>query len=176
MAFYEFDGKTPTVGEGCWVHETAELIGDVTVGDGCFVGPGAVLRGDFDAIRIGDRSSVQDNCVLHARPGLACVVGSDVTIGHAAVLHGCTVGDRAVVGMRAVVSDFASVGADSIVGEGSLVRSKTQIPDRSLATGSPAEVKGPLSDNQQAFKDAGHAAYTELTRQYVATCRKLPAQ
>ena len=173
MTMYEFGGKRPTVGPDSWVHETAQLIGDVTVGAGCFIGPGAVLRGDFDAIRVGDRSSVQDNCVLHSRPMQSCVVGNDVTVGHAAVLHGCTIGDRSVIGMCAVVADATTIGADCIVAEGSLVRSRTEVPDGMLISGSPAEVKGPLKDQQRAYKDAGHAAYVELTRQYVAGCRKI---
>jgi phenylacetic acid degradation protein len=173
MSIYEFGGKTPKIGETTWVHETAQLIGDVVVGEGCFIGAGAVLRGDFGSIRVGDRSSVQESCTLHCRPGDKCSVGNDVTIGHGAVLHGCTVKDRSVVGMHATVSDYATVGEDCIIGEGSVVRSKQQIPDGSLAVGVPAEVRGPLTENQIDFKNLGAKAYNELTKRYFKEARKI---
>ena len=173
MSIYEFGGKSPKIGAGTWVHETAQIIGDVEIGEGCFIGAGAVLRGDFGPIRVGDRSSVQENCVMHCRPGERCVVGSDATVGHGAVLHGCTVKDRAVVGMHATMSDYSVVGEDSIVGEGSVVRSKQEIPPVSLAVGVPAEVKGPLKENQIAFKNLGAKAYNELTKRYFKEARKI---
>jgi phenylacetic acid degradation protein len=174
MSFYEFKGKIPKVGKTTWVHETAQLTGDVEVGEECFIGAGAVLRGDFGSIRVGDRSSIQECCVLHCRPGAGCTVGNDVTIGHGAVLHGCEIKDRTVIGMHGTVSDNAVVGKDCIVGEASLVRSKQQIPDGSLAVGNPAEVKGQLRDNQRIMKDAGAKAYVEAVKIYFTNSRKIP--
>lgn len=173
MAHYEFDGKRPRVAANTYVHETAQLIGNVEVGEQCFIAAGAVLRGDFGRIIVGDRSSVQESCALHCRPGAQCVVGNDVTVGHGAVLHGCTVKDRSIVGINATVSDEAVVGEDCIVAEGSVVRGGTQIPDGMLAAGVPAEVKRPLSENQKKFKDAGAKMYAELTLRYIKTARKI---
>jgi len=173
MSIYEFAGKTPEIGEGTWVHETAQLIGDVKVGAGCFIGAGAVLRGDFGVIRVGSHSSVQESCTLHCRPGDRCEIGDYVTVGHGAVLHGCTVKDRTVVGMHATVSDYAVVGEDCIIGEGSVVRSKQQIPDRSLAVGIPAEIKGQLKENQIMMKDMGAKAYAGLAKRYFTESRKI---
>jgi len=173
MSIYEFEGKTPKVGETTWRHETSQLIGDVIVGEGCFIGAGAMLRGDFGSIRVGDRSSVQESCTLHCRPGDKCTVGDDVTVGHGAVLHNCTVKDRSLIGMHATVSDYAVVGEDCIIGEGSVVRSKQQIPDGSLAVGVPAEVKGQLKENQIAFKNAGAKVYSELANRYFKESRKI---
>ncbi len=174
MAKYEFGGKRPAVGDGTWVHETAQLIGDVVVGSGCFIGAGAVLRGDFGSCRVGDRSSVQESCAMHSRPGEVCSVGSDSTIGHGAVLHGCKVGDRAVVGIHCVVADGAEVGNDCIIGENSLVKAGMKIPAGSLAAGSPAVVKGPLKESQIMMKNAGAALYSELAAKYIREARRLP--
>ncbi|HOX27774.1 MAG TPA: gamma carbonic anhydrase family protein [bacterium] len=173
MSIYEINGKSPKIGETTYIHETAQIIGDVIIGEECFIGAGAVLRGDFGSIRVGDRCSVQESCTLHCRPGEKCVVGNDVTVGHGAVLHGCTVKDRTVIGMHAVVSDYATVGEDCIVGESSLVKSKQEIPAMSLAVGVPAVVKGALKDNQVAFKNAGQKAYVGLTKLYKTSAKKI---
>ena len=161
------------MGANTWVHETAQIIGDVEIGEECFIAAGAVLRGDFGRIRIGDRTSVQESCALHTMPQQECRVGSDCTIGHGAVLHGCTIHDRSVVGMNATVVDRAVVGEDCIVAENSMVRAGTQIPPGSLAAGSPAEVKKQLSDQQKLLKDAGTLSYVELTRLYLKTAKKI---
>lgn len=173
MSIYEFKGRIPKVGKTTWAHETAQLIGDVVVGEGCFIGAGAVLRGDFGSIRVGDRTSVQECCVLHCRPEHRCGVGSDVTIGHGTVLHGCEIGDRTVIGMHGTVSDDAVVGQDCIVAEASFVRSGQQIPDGTVAAGNPAEIKGPIRDAQRMMKDAGAKAYSELAGVYLRESRKI---
>ena len=173
MAKYEFKGKQPAVGSGSWVHETAQLIGDVEIGENCFIGPGAALRGDFGPVQVGDNSSIQDNCVMHVRPGLKCTVGKNTTVGHGAVLHSCEVRDRAVIGMGSTVSDGAVVGNDCLVAECSFVKAGMEIEDGMLVSGNPAVVKGPLRDKQKMMKDAGSYAYTELTRQYIGTARKI---
>jgi phenylacetic acid degradation protein len=103
-----FEGKTPRLGHGCWVHPSADVIGDVTLGARCWIGPGARLRGDYGTIVVGDCCAVEDNAVVHARPGETCAIGSWVTLGHSCVVHNVTLlGDYAVVGMNAVVSDWA---------------------------------------------------------------------
>ena len=173
MSLYEFNGKKPKVADNTWVHETAQIIGDVEIGEECYIAAGAVLRGDFGRIRIGARSSVQESCALHTMPQQECRVGSHCTVGHGAILHGCTVGDRSVVGMNATVVDGAVVGEDCIIAENSMVRAGTHIPDGSMAAGSPAQVKKQLSDQQKAMKNAGTQSYVELTRLYLKTAKKI---
>ena len=104
MTVTSFEGKNPDIGEGCWIHPSAEVIGDVRLGARCWIGPGARLRGDYGAIVLGDCCAVEDNCVVHARPGETCTIGAWVTLGHGCVVHNVALlGDYAVVGMGAVV-------------------------------------------------------------------------
>lgn len=128
MAIYEFEGRKPRLGQGTYVHPSAEVIGDVSVGNNCWIGPGARLRGDYGTIVIGDGASIEDNCVVHARPGEITRIGAHVTVGHAAVIHNATVHDYAVIGMGAIVSDWANVGEWAVVAEGAVVRQGQHIP------------------------------------------------
>jgi carbonic anhydrase/acetyltransferase-like protein (isoleucine patch superfamily) len=154
---YEFEGKRPRIGEGSWVFPDATVIGDVTMGERCYVGPGARLRGDYGTIVIGDSTSIEDNCIIHARPGERTEVGSHVTIGHGAILHNCTVRDGAVVGMGSIVSDYAVVGEWAVVAEGAVVKNRGEVPPRGIAVGVPAKVIGQIDEEYQrqwtGFKD-----------------------
>ena len=154
---YEFEGKKPRIGEGSWVFPDATVIGDVTIGERCYIGPGARLRGDYGTIVIGDRTSIEDNCIVHARPGERTEVGDHVTIGHGAILHNCTVRDGAVVGMGSIVSDYAVVGEWAVVAEGAVVKNKFEVPPRAIAVGVPAKVIGQIDEAYQrqwtGFKD-----------------------
>ena len=160
MALYEFEGKRPQIGQTSFVPETADVIGDVIIGEGCFIGVGARIRGDYGSIRIGDRTSVQENVVIHAREGDQTIVGSNVQLGHGCILHNCTVKDNAVIGIGAILTDFSIVGDWAIVGEGAVVRS--EVPDGSIAVGVPAQVIGQVTDRHkeewQYYKDK----YAEL--------------
>lgn len=112
MPVYSFEGIVPVVDPTTYLHLTAVLIGDVTIGPRCYIGPGASLRGDFGRITVEGDSSIQDNCTLHTGSGSDCVVRRGATIGHGAILHGCTIGINALVGMNAVVLDGAVIGED----------------------------------------------------------------
>jgi carbonic anhydrase/acetyltransferase-like protein (isoleucine patch superfamily) len=147
MAIYEFEGKQPKIAGSAFVPESADIIGDVTVGEGCFVGVGARLRGDYGTIVIGERTSVQENVVIHARVDDRTVVGSNVQLGHGCILHNCTVRDNAVIGVGAIITDFVTVGAWAIVGEGAVVRA--DVPDERIAVGVPARVVGEVSEAQK---------------------------
>ena len=160
MALYEFEGKRPTIGKTSFVPESADVIGDVMIGEGCFVGVGARIRGDYGRVRIGDRTSVQENVVIHAREGDQTVVGSNVQLGHGCILHNCTVKDNAVIGVGAILTDFSVVGDWAIVGEGAVVRG--EVPDGKIAVGVPAKVIGDVTETHkqewQYYKDK----YAEL--------------
>src|SRR5512137_1041047 len=138
-------GVLPTLGAGAYVDPQASVIGRVTLGADCSVWPMAVLRGDVHTIRLGDRSNVQDGCVLHVTHdgpfspgGLPLVVGDDVTVGHHAVLHACTLGSRILVGMGAIVLDGAIVEDEVIIGAGAVVPPRKRLPARTLWVGNPA--------------------------------------
>ena len=137
---FAIEDMIPVVDPTAYVHPTAVLIGDVIVGPGCYVGPAASLRGDFGRIVVGDGANVQDNCILHSFPGRDAVVEPDGHIGHGAILHGCTIGRNALVGMNAVIMDGVILGAESIVGAQAFVRGETVVPPRSMVVGSPAKV------------------------------------
>ena len=106
MALYEFEGKRPVIGSGSYVSETADIIGDVTIGERCYIGPGARIKGDYGSVRIGNETSIQENCIIHARPDEACQIGNKVTVGHGAILHNCTVHDGSIIGMGSIVYRF----------------------------------------------------------------------
>lgn len=164
-----FEGRTPLLRGDAWVAPGASVIGDVEVGEGSSIWFGAVVRGDVFHIRIGRGSNVQDNAVLHVSSGkFATVVGDGVTVGHAVTLHGCTIGDRALVGIGSIVLDEAVVGEEAMIGAGSLVTPGTVIPPRVLALGSPARVKRPLTVEELAFLRFSGPHYQELARRYRA--------
>ena len=140
MSVRSFEGKTPRIGPGSYVHPSADVYGDVTIGEGCWIGPGARLRGAYGTIVIGHNTSVEDNCVIHARPGDITRIGDWVTIGHASVIHNATVRDYAVIGMNSVVSDWADVGVWAVIGEGAVVKQNQRVPDGHIAVGVPARV------------------------------------
>ncbi|ANC81113.1 gamma carbonic anhydrase family protein [Pseudomonas putida] len=140
MAIYQYDNLAPNLHPEAFIAEDASVIGDVTLEQGVSVWPQAVLRGDNEAIRIGQHSNVQEGAVLHADPGFALTVGQGVTIGHQAMLHGCTIGDGALIGIQAVVLNGAVIGNNCLVGAGAIVTEGKVFPDNSLILGAPAKV------------------------------------
>ena len=164
MPCYALDGLVPVVHPTAFVHPSAELIGDVWVGANCYIGPLASLRGDFGRIVVHDGANVQDTCVMHAFPGKDCVVEVEGHIGHGAVLHGCTVGRNALVGMNAVVMDEVEVGESSMVAAAAFVRAGMKVPPRSLLVGSPARVVRELSEDEVRWKNQGTKVYQALAR------------
>jgi carbonic anhydrase/acetyltransferase-like protein (isoleucine patch superfamily) len=159
----------PAVAERAFIADNATLVGDVTVGDETSVWYGTVIRGDVMPIRIGARTSIQDNSVIHATGGWSETrVGDDVTVGHAVLLHGCTIADRVLVGMGSIVLDAAEIGPDVILGAGSLVTTETTIPPGVLALGRPAKPKRDLRpDELEQIRDAARI-YVEKTHEYRA--------
>lgn len=153
----------PNIHPTAWVAPGAILRGDVTLGEKVNIWYNAVLRADQEAIIIGDNSNVQDNCVLHGDPGNDIVIGKNVTVGHGAILHGCTIEDGSLIGMNAVVLDNTVIGAGSVVGAGAVVGSGQTIPPRSLVLGVPGKVKKTLTEEESAGNLENIEEYFGLT-------------
>ena len=146
-----FRGVRPTIASSAYVDESAQVIGDVVIGDESSVWMNAVVRGDVNTIRIGRRTNIQDGTVVHVMNRThPTTIGDDVTIGHAAVVHGSTLGNRILIGMGAILLNGATIGEDCIVAAGSLLTEGTKIPPRSLVMGSPGKVKRALTDEEAA--------------------------
>jgi carbonic anhydrase/acetyltransferase-like protein (isoleucine patch superfamily) len=173
---FEYRGKRPQIDPSAFVAPTAQIIGDVHVGAESSIWFGTVLRGDNGPIRVGARTSVQDNAVIHVSEGSETIIGDDVTIGHAAVMEDCTIGDGALVGSNAVVLNGASVGAGSLVAAGSVVAANDRIPDRVVAAGAPARVRKPVEGDAARWVAHGARAYVELSRAYLAQGIGAPVQ
>ena len=162
----KFNEKEPDVARDAFVAENASIIGDVSVGKGASVWFGAVVRGDLAGIRIGNRSNVQDNAVIHVDTNAPTIIGDDVTIGHNAVVHACKIGNSCLIGMGAVVLSNAIIGDESVVGAGAIVTENKKFPPRSLIIGAPARVIRSLTDEdvKRVRENATH--YVELSRAY----------
>ena len=146
MALYELDGVAPKLGEGAWVADSAQLIGNVILGDNASVWFGTVARGDNEPITIGRNTNVQDMSALHSDSGVPLTLGENVTVGHMVMLHGCTIGDNTLIGIGAVVLNNARIGRNCIVGAGSVVTEGKEFPDNSLIIGAPAKVVRTLDE------------------------------
>lgn len=160
-------GRLPVVHRTAYVDASAQVIGDVEIGADSSIWMNAVVRGDVNSIRIGQRSNVQDGTVVHVMHETHPTrIGDDVTIGHAAVVHGCTIGNRVLVGMGATILNGAVIGEDTIVAAGSLVTEGAVIPPRSLVMGSPGKVRGALSDADVASILEYAANYVRYKKDY----------
>lgn len=169
---YEFQGARPVVHESAFVHPLAAVIGNVTIGRDVYVGPGAAIRGDWGAVEIGDGCNVQENCVIHAFPGVTVVLEESAHMGHGSIVHGARIGKNALIGMNAVIMDRCVIGAGAIVGALSLVREGTEVPERMIAAGNPAKIIKPVSDEMLAWKTEGTQLYQSLPAQLHATLRE----
>ena len=174
MGIRSFENKSPQCGKGSWVDESAQVIGDVALGADCSVWPCAVIRGDMHQIRIGDRVSVQDNAVLHITHdsrfnpgGYGLSIGSDVTIAHQAMLHGCSVGSRVMIGMQAMVMDGAVIEDDVILAAGSLVPPGKRLRSGWLYRGRPAEPVRELTSEEREFLTYVAGNYVKLKNRYL---------
>lgn len=158
----------PQIDPSAFVAPTATVIGDVALAEESSVWFGAVLRGDNDAIRVGPRTNIQDQAIIHVDPDVPVTIGADVTVGHRAIIHGATVEDGCLIGMGAIVLNGAVVGTGSIVGAGAVVREREIIPPRSLVVGIPAKVVRQLTDAQVEENLASAARYVANSRAYLA--------
>jgi len=175
MAVYELDGMSPELPEDdrYWIAPTASVIGRVRLGTDANIWWGSVLRGDNEVIDIGARVNIQDNCTLHTDPGFALKVDANATVGHAAILHGCSIGECALIGMGATVLNGARVGRKAILGANALVAEGKEIPDMTLAVGAPARVVRRLTDKESAFLDGVAQLYIDKWQRYRRGLRAL---
>ena len=171
----KYNGKRPRIGKNVFIAATAVIIGDVEIGDGASIWFGAVLRGDEGRIVVGAETNIQDNAVLHTTPDYPTILADRVTVGHGALLEGCTIAEGAVIGMGAVVLHEAVVCEQAMIGAGSVVTQGAQIPARRLAVGSPAQVKKEISG--AALRSIEHSAshYCELSARYLEQALDDPA-
>lgn len=168
MIVRRYGGKEPRVGARVFVADNATLIGDVELGEDVSIWYGAVLRGDIHSIRVGARSNIQDNSVVHVEHGTGpAIIGEEVTVGHAAVVHGCTVENRALIGIGAKILSHAVIGEQALVAAGSVVQEGMQVPPRTLIAGVPARVKRDLRPEELARMDRGWRAYVEYKDEYL---------
>lgn len=173
MPIYSLENYVPVVKASTYIHPSAEIIGDVIIEEHCFIGPAAVLRGDFGRIFVGHHSNIQDTCVLHSFPDKDCHLEPYSHIGHGAVLHGCRIGEHALVGMNAVVMDDAVIGAGSFVAASSFVKSGFSCEARSMLMGVPAKVVRQVSEQEFGWKKQGTREYVELAERFSKTLREI---
>lgn len=169
MIVRPYEGKHPRIGARVFIAENAAVIGDVEIGDDCSIWYATTVRGDVNGIRIGKNTNVQDNCTIHVTHlDWPTVIGENVTIGHGAIVHGCTVENGALIGMGSRVLDGAVVGESAMVGAGALVPPGMQVPPRTLVVGVPARVKRPLTAEELAHLENSWKNYVQYKEKYLA--------
>ena len=159
-----FNGKTPQIADSAFVSQTAYIIGDVKIDENSGIWPGAVIRADFDSIKIGRNSHIEDNSVLHS--GTSMEIGDNVIIGHSVVMHGKKIGNNTLIGNNATILEDAEIGSFCIIGAGCLVMSGMKVPDKSFVAGVPGEIRGKPSLEQLRWVQEGPQTYNKLAKQY----------
>ena len=175
MTSYRLGTREPRIAADAFVAPGTHVIGDVELGERVNVWFGAVLRGDNEPIVVGADSNVQEGCVLHNDPGFPLTVGRGVTIGHQAMVHGCTIGDHSLIGIQAVILNGAKIGKNCLVGANALVTEGKEFPDNSLIVGSPAKVVRPLTEAEIANLHESARDYVARGQRYRAQLTALPA-
>jgi carbonic anhydrase/acetyltransferase-like protein (isoleucine patch superfamily) len=173
MSLYEIDGLAPQLAEGAWAAPSAELIGDVRLGERASVWFGAVIRADNTPIVLGEETNLQDGAIGHSDPGAPLTIGARVTVGHQAILHGCTVSDDCLIGMGARVLNGAFLGPECLVGAGALITEGKRFGEGGLIVGSPARFIRPLTEAEKAGLRLSAAHYAEKAARYAAGLKLL---
>lgn len=173
MAIYQFEDRIPDVDSSAFVADSASVIGSVKLAAGSSVWYGAVIRGDNEPIHIGKNTNVQEGGVLHTDPGFPCTVGDEVTIGHQAMLHGCTVGNGSLIGIQAVVLNGAVIGEQCLIGAGTLITEGKHIPDRSLVLGRPGKVVRELTEEDLARLQRNADVYVRKAQAFKQSLKKI---
>jgi Carbonic anhydrases/acetyltransferases, isoleucine patch superfamily len=162
LGIYEFEGKRPVIGKGCFIHPEATIIGNVTLDEGCYVGAGARIRGDWGKITIGRESNIQENCVIHIGVGRSAQLGPHSHIGHGAILHSTTLGEHVFVGMASIIMDGTEIGDGCCIGAGTVILENKMIPSRKLLVGVPAKIIGDVSESMRKHLEEATAYYIAL--------------
>lgn len=173
MPIYQFEKKIPKISKSSYVHPQAVIIGNVEIGNHCFVGPGAVLRGDFGRIKIGEKTIIQENCILHVGVDETTSIHDHVIITHGAILHDVTLRPYVVVGMGAILMHGVFVEDHVLIGAGSLVKEGFHVPSKVVVAGNPAKIIKPLSKEQRRTIHQGVKLYQNLVKRYLKTCREV---
>jgi carbonic anhydrase/acetyltransferase-like protein (isoleucine patch superfamily) len=173
MAIYRLGDEVPVIPSSCYVAPEATIIGRVTLGEHVTVWPGVVIRADNETIVIGDNTNVQDGAVLHVDPGCPLTLGRAITVGHQAMLHGCTVGDGTLIGIQAIILNKAQIGRECLIGAGAIVGEGKSFPDASLVVGAPARLLRPLKDDALALMRAGALKYVRRGDDYKARLTRI---
>jgi carbonic anhydrase/acetyltransferase-like protein (isoleucine patch superfamily) len=173
MPLFSFEGRSPQVHPDAWVAPTATVVGDVIVEAGASIWYGAVLRADFGRIVVRAGANVQDGSVLHGGDDPVTEVGPGATIGHLCVVHGAVIGAEALVGNGSTVQDGARIGRRAMIGAHSIVPPGMEVPDEQLALGSPARVRGPLTDGAARWVDGNPSIYQELARRHAGSVEQV---
>lgn len=170
MTLYRLNDLEPQLpGDGgYWIAPSADIVGNVHIGSGVSIWFGTTIRGDNEPITIGAGSNIQEQCVFHTDPGFPLVIGEGATIGHRALLHGCTIGDNALIGMGAIVLNGAKIGANCLIGAGALITEGKEIPDNSLVMGAPGKVVRTLSAEQITGIKQGATHYVANGQRFAA--------
>lgn len=166
MSLHSYRGKAPQLGRDVFVADGAHLIGDVSIGECSSVWFGSVLRGDINRVVVGHHTNIQDLSVCHVADAHACVLGNYVTVGHRAILHGCTVHDEVLVGMGSILMNGVVVGSQSIIGAGALLTEGLVVPEGSLVYGSPAKVVSHLADQERSAIKSWAEKYCRIAGNY----------
>ncbi|MEH6542655.1 MAG: gamma carbonic anhydrase family protein [Porticoccaceae bacterium] len=170
---YEYDQHSPEIGDGVFVAPSADVIGQVVIGDRASIWFNAVVRGDTDRIYIGAGSNVQDNAVVHTDPGIQVRIGENVTIGHCAMVHGCTIGDNSLIGINAVVLNHVRIGRNCLIGANALVPEGMEIPDNSMVLGTPAKIVRTLDEAAVAGLAESAAGYRDKAAAFIRSLKVL---
>jgi len=173
MPCYEFDGNRPALDERVWIAPSANVIGDARLGEDASVWFGAVIRADNTPIVVGARTNIQESAMLHSDPGAPLTIGADCTIGHHAILHGCTIGDRVLVGMGAIVLNRATIGDGCVIGAGALVTENKEFEPGTLIVGAPARAVRTLDETSRAMLEASARHYVDRQRRYAAGLKRI---
>jgi len=163
---YSFGERRVVCRGDYWIAPNAIVIGSVVLEHNASVWFGCVVRADYDTITVGENSQLQDGCVLHVDPGSPITIGKDVSVGHMAMLHGCTIGDGTLIGIKSVILNGAKIGRNCLIGAGSLIAERKEIPDGSLVVGAPGRIVRQLSPDEVKFINAASEEYVHLYKRY----------
>ncbi len=165
MGVFTFEGRNPQVDSSAYVFQNATIIGDVRILGEVWIGPGAVLRGDYGTVIVGNGTAVEDNVVIHARPGKVTTIGNNVTLGHSTVIHTATIHDNAVIGMHSTVTDYAEVGEWAVVAENALVKTNQKVEASTIVGGVPAKYIKNVDDEYKKL-------WGDYKNNYISFCRR----